>query len=314
MKKRTGKQPLKRALIYYHSFLEYVNGSIANRFKEKREKHIDRKWHVINKVLDNIAKESGLYDKYLNADVSDLKPIGNRVWMFWYTGFDTAPPIVKKCADLASRLEEVDLVLIDKNNLDEYFTFEGNIKDLFYKGKITIQTFSDILRCQLLSRYGGFWFDATLFCSQTDFIPRHKGLTYFSCKQSVCSHFTQGLWSTWCCASGKVNPLFSFIYEMFIQYFDIYDTKCDYLQIDYQWKYAYENFKWAKELINNLEYSDVNSRFIADNYSTIFQRERWESIKKANLIFKLNRKTLPNEIIDNSYLQFFLNYEYQKSK
>ena len=58
MKKRTGKQPLKRALIYYHSFLEYVNGSIANRFKEKREKQIERKWHVINEVLDNIAKES----------------------------------------------------------------------------------------------------------------------------------------------------------------------------------------------------------------------------------------------------------------
>lgn len=306
MKKRTRKQPLKRALIYYHSFLEYVNGSIANRFKEKREKHIDRKWHVINKVLDNIAKESGLYDKYLNADVSDLKPIGNRVWMFWYTGFDTAPPIVKKCAELASRLEEVDLVLIDKNNLEEYFTFEGNIKDLFYKEKISLPHFADILRCQLLSRYGGFWFDATLFCTQTDFIPRHKDLNYFSCKQSVCSHFTQGLWSTWCCASGKDNPLFAFLYEMFILYFNRYDTILDYIQFDYTWMYAYVKFEWVAEMIDDLRYTSTNATVLIDNFGKMYNQLFFEHIMKTNLFLKLNWKKIPVPINENTLLDRFM--------
>lgn len=305
MKKRTGKQPLKRALIYYHSFLEYVNGSIANRFKEKREKHIDRKWHVINKVLDNIAKESGLYDKYLNADVSDLKPIGNRVWMFWYTGFDTAPPIVKKCADLASRLEEVDLVLIDKNNLEAYFTFEGNIKDLFYKGKITIQTFSDILRCQLLSRYGGFWFDATLFVTNKDFVTNFSKLSFFTIRHLDCNFFTKGYWSGYGIGAGMGHPVFSFIYDMFLAYYEVYAKVLDYFQIDYIWMYAYAHFDWVKMVIDSNIPTVSNAYILAEIMEQRFNLQKWEYIIQENLFQKLQwRKKIKQE--EETYYDYFM--------
>ena len=177
---------------------------------------------------------------------------------------------------------------------------------LFYKEKISLPHFADILRCQLLSRYGGFWFDATLFCTQTDFIPRHKDLNYFSCKQSVCSHFTQGLWSTWCCASGKDNPLFAFLYEMFILYFNRYDTILDYIQFDYTWMYAYVKFEWVAEMIDDLRYTSTNATVLIDNFGKMYNQLFFEHIMKTNLFLKLNWKKIPVPINENTLLDRFM--------
>ena len=91
--------------------------------------------------------------KYRDKKLIDTK-IGNRVWVMWYQGFNSAPPIVKECVKSISAVPDIDLVLLDKNNLEQYFTYEGQIRKLFTEKKISIQTFSDIVRLQLLSRWG----------------------------------------------------------------------------------------------------------------------------------------------------------------
>ena len=300
----------KKMLIKIHSLYALCVGWLSGYFLNKRIISQKNKWKSIFPILDGIAKDSGLYDKYKDVDVSKLKPIGNKIWVFWYTGLDTAPSIVKKCVELDKALDGSAVIFIDKNNLERYFSFDeksSRVKELFEEGKISIQTFSDILRCKLISQYGGFWFDATLFCTRKNFIGLYGREKYFSVRHfSTISH-TEGKWSVWCLGGGTGNPVFSFIYDMFIEYYNRYDVIFDYFQIDYAWKYLYETFPWARTLIDHTEPSVVNSDFIASAYSSPFNDIDWKIMLRHNIVQKLNRRTLPKEVAKGSYLDYFLN-------
>lgn len=299
-----------RLKIYYFSVLEFLDGKLSNFFSNRKKKQLDKKQCVINTFLDLLAKESGLYEKYKNANTSNLKPIGNRVWMFWYSGFESAPPVVKKCAELTANLKDIDLVLIDKNNLEQYFVFEGRIKELFEKGKISLPHLADIIRCQLLCRYGGFWFDATLFCTQKDFISTYRKFPYFSVRHYFGEYYNPPrIWSTWCCASGKDNPLFSFLYEMFIFFFNQNDIILNYIQFDYTWFYIYKNFDWASKLIDSVSCIDFDASFITDNFFKKFDEKKWNLVLSNNVFLKLNYKLIPDIISKGTYLEEFFNYK-----
>ena len=259
----------------------------------------DKKQGLVDDILDKVAKESGLYDKFRNRDLSSLKPIGNRVWMFWYTGLDSAPPIVRKCVSIVSKLPEVDLVVIDKTNLEEYFVFEGNIKQYFENGNISIQTFSDILRCQLLSRKGGFWLDATLFVTRQDFILTHRNLTFFTIhhltndmllKKKWNEYFTEGRWSIYGIGAGAGNPLLSFVYEMYVEYFRLYQKDFDYFQTDYTIFYAYTNFEWVRIIIDSVAPSVSCSYFLGKNMMKPFDQKKWDQVISENEFQKLQWK------------------------
>ena len=276
----------------------------------------DKKQMLADGLLDEVAKESGLYDKFRDMDLSSLKPIGNRVWMFWYTGLDSAPPIVRKCVSIVSKLPEVDLVVIDKTNLEEYFVFEGNIKQYFENGNISIQTFSDILRCQLLSRGGGFWFDATLFVTRQDFILTHKNLTFFTIhhltndlllKKKWNEYFTEGRWSIYGIGAGPDNPLLSFAYEMYVEYYGLYQKDFDYFQTDYTIFYAYTNFEWVRMMIDSVAPSVSCSYFLGKNMMKPFDQKKWDQVISENEFQKLqwkidgkaaNRKTYYDHFVE----------------
>ena len=275
---------------------------------------------LVNNLLDKLAHESGLYDRFKNYQVDTLNKIENRIWMFWYTGFDSAPPVVKKCVSIIQNLVGADLVLIDKYNLNKYFESEGRIKEYFEQGLITIQTFADILRCYLLCRYGGFWFDSTLFVTRENFISNHQNMMFFSIKhlkndllmkKKWNEYFTKGRWSIYGCGSGKDNPLFSFIYRMYVYYYSKYETCFDYFQTDYIWLYAYENFAWAKEMIDAVEPSVSCSYWLGQHLLKPFNQEKWNKIIAENEFQKLNwRKTPPKKTRrKQTYLEYFLQNE-----
>ncbi len=281
-----------------------------------REKCDSQKDIYINNLLDDIIKNNGLYKKYINCNISNLNKIGNRIWMFWYTGFDTAPPIVQKCVSIAHYINNAEIILLDKNNLEKFFIFEGRIKELFETKSISIQTFSDILRCQLLSKYGGFWFDATLWITRKDIVQRYGILPFWSIKHSENNlllkqkwneYFTKGMWSIYGCAAGKDNPIFSFIYDTYISYFNSYNTAFHYFQTDYTWLYAYNHFNWAKELIYSVSPSVSCSYFMGQNLTKHLNRDYLNHILGENEFQKLNwRINKKSKKAKKSYYDYFI--------
>lgn len=89
------------------------------------------------------------------------------VWFMWLQGLEEAPRLVKANFDnLIQMFGEKNVHLVTENNLDEYIDLPDFIKQKKISGTISPTHFSDIVRIQLLTTYGGMWVDATVFFSE----------------------------------------------------------------------------------------------------------------------------------------------------
>ena len=78
--------------------------------------------HEYNKLCDDLAKRSGLYQKYQAFDWR-WTGIGNCIWVMWYQGYDSAPTLAKKCVSRMRELDGTDVVFLDKDNLTDFRLF-----------------------------------------------------------------------------------------------------------------------------------------------------------------------------------------------
>lgn len=130
--------------------LELLRLSVQLKIKQQLEKEYES-------TLDNFEKK---FDESISHSIS------NKVWICWFQGLENAPEIVKKCYEsVKKQLTDRDVVLITKKNMSNYVTFPSFIIDKWKRGIITNTHLTDLLRLELLIRYGGLWLDATVYCS-----------------------------------------------------------------------------------------------------------------------------------------------------
>jgi len=90
------------------------------------------------------------------------KKIPRKLWILWHQGIDNAPFVVKKCIESwRTKNPTWEITLLDGKNLSDYITLgipNHQLKQL----SITKQ--SNLIRLQLLDKYGGVWADATTLC------------------------------------------------------------------------------------------------------------------------------------------------------
>lgn len=114
----------------------------------------------------NKELQSFKYDNTLSCTLS------NKLWIFWWQGIDNAPDLVKVCyKSVIDNLKDWDIILITENNYKDYVSFPDFILEKLSNGQITLTHFSDLLRLELLIKYGGLWLDATVLCTGSN-IPK----------------------------------------------------------------------------------------------------------------------------------------------
>ena len=272
-----------------------------------------KKWvHFINQkkihfVINSIGKEiQPIIDRYQSYKIPNTK-IGNRVWVFWYTGIENAPPIVKKCIEQMQIVKDIDLKFIDKENLNDYFEWDSNIKLKFEAGAISVTLLSDIIRNQLLSRYGGFWLDATILVLDKNFILNHKDLSFYSVRHqdyAACTHFNDGKWSSFLSGMPKGHPLASFSYDFFVWYFSEFDMSFDYFMIDYIYMFAYLKFTAVRKQIDSLTAENEDVFIMGRNIRKSCSKVQWNHVIDNNHIQKLIWKIDGNKISRNKKTYF----------
>ena len=87
-----------------------------------------------------------------------------RIWMYWHSGVNNAPPLARICIESWRRRNPgYTVFVLDDESLPEWV----DMQDVRRRNpRITIQAFSDVLRWRLLARYGGIWADSTLYCAK----------------------------------------------------------------------------------------------------------------------------------------------------
>ena len=269
---------------------------------------------LANPILDYIAKESGLTHEFGEHD-SHFEPtmIGNKVWMFWYSGYETAPPLIKKCIDRVRSIEGIDFIFIDKDNLQQYFGDYDKVMPIFYAGRISVTHLSDLLRLYLLKEYGGFWLDATIFVIDRNFFNKRANQVFWTLKYAESEFFNKGKFSTFLVTSGKGEVVMKLAYRMLFEYLNRFETFFDYFLLDFTIYFLYRTFPSCTNDIDAVSTcTEITDLWALVSIRMCKDEGIFNDVMKSNVVqkvtYKANKTVRPLEIVDSAYNRL-LKYE-----
>lgn len=119
----------------------------------------------------------------LLSQIRPLKDFDSQkiIWQYWAQGFETSdmPDLVRICLNSVEiHKQEYRLIRISDENIYEYIEIPDWLKSKV--AKMSKAHFSDLLRCVVLSLYGGLWLDAAVFLSGNipEYITKNEFFMY----------------------------------------------------------------------------------------------------------------------------------------
>ena len=136
------------------------DGQILQTTDRELRKLVNTYAHTLtNELLSKIDDGNYTFEKTRN--------LSNRqtIFVFWYQ--NEMPEIVKRCyASLQRHCKDCDVILITKDNLNNFINVDSCIQEALDEQRMTLTTFSDYVRLALLSKYDGLWLDATIYVAK----------------------------------------------------------------------------------------------------------------------------------------------------
>lgn len=132
------------------------------------------------------------------------------IWLFWNTGLDKAPEIVRTCYQSVKKYAGRQVVLLTEKNVQNYINMPDYLNEKLKSGVLPLAIYTDLMRVALLEHYGGTWMDATILL--TDEIPQEILNSDFLC---LTIHLVK-LIIQYCIRSGSSTP--SNIIERFVRF------------------------------------------------------------------------------------------------
>lgn len=226
----------------------------------------------------------------------------NKVWTCWLQGFDHAPELVRKCQESWRQyLKDKEIIQLTYVNCKEYVTLPPYIVQRYEKGLMPPALFSDLLRLEVLIKYGGTWMDASILCTGENKNPEIMDcdLFMFQALQKGDYHFF-GI-SNWFITACTNNKLLLVLRDVLMQYW------CDYsVTLDY---YMFHDFFYT---IGNLYPEEIAAmprknrllplmlmQRIGDKYDEVWMKELTDRCCFHKLNYRLSEDILKDS--DNFY-------------
>lgn len=262
----------------------------------KSETDIDtkamRKHEWVNSYMEKICCET--VEKYrtikpvdLNEPQEDIK-----VWSMFWQGEEAADKLFQMCIDSARRHTKHSIVVLSKDNYQNYFTIPDYIIEKYNDGKIKIQHICDLMVMSILAEWGGFFTGATVWWSKdvTDDFLRSP---FYTCRAATQRPFfaSRSRWVGYVLAGRKDFPLFSFTKECLYEYWRKCDRAIDYLMMDYIFELAYRNIPCVKESIDNLPDNNLKRNELIHHLSDPYDENNFQKyVDGDTFLYKLSWK------------------------
>lgn len=258
-----------------------------------------------NVAMNKIRKK---YSKFIEnrENTSMTRKYSNIIWFCWLQGIEKAPDLVKRCYESVVKYNsDMKVVVIDSINYKNYVDIPDFIIKKWQNGIITNTHFSDILRLELLIKYGGVWADST--CYFTDSIPKWvKDLDMFLFTEHSWGDITVNIGS-WFISSKSNSQILILTRDLLYDYHKKYDVLLDYFLLHLFFKLSSE--KYEEEFKKIPVFLQDNCHILSREFFTKFNKSRFNDIKKLSFVHKLTNKfTIPKNI-NNTYYEKFLNNE-----
>lgn len=211
-----------------------------------------------------------------------------KIYVFWNSGFDSAPPVVKACArQLQLYHPQNDIVFLDSTNWRDYVDIPAEAFDRPYAAENTA-FFSDLLRVALLSKFGGVWVDSTCLVSG-NIIDRFDEITKSGFVFYRLSKYRIGSW--FFCSAGD-NYAAKLINACLTLYCKKYDRLLDYFLIHSTVEVCCvfdDKFKTMMDEMYMLKHADAHQLYYK-LFAKPFDKNFFLSTLPKSLIHKLTYK------------------------
>lgn len=215
------------------------------------------------------------------------------IWLFWWQGEENMPELVKKCKkSVLTNRGKHPVILITKDNFFHYVNLPDHIIQKLHNNAITLTHFSDILRVNLIADYGGFWLDATIFCSsplkEEIFIkPIFTGKNPGGDKYNI----SQWRWTGYAIYGWKNNILFCILKDLFNEYWRKEKYLIDYYLIDYMICFVYNNVNLVRSLLDDIQINNKNQNLLQEEFNQLYTPEKFDYLlNNETWLYKLTWK------------------------
>lgn len=211
------------------------------------------------------------------------------IWWCWLQGIENAPSIVKACFNSLKRLTGYSLVVIDNSNWREYVELPEYIVKKWEKGHIPAALFSDLLRLELLIKYGGTWIDSTVLCTgfNGSNVQEFKGFLepeLFLFQYSWPGSKEISI-SNWFITARKNNEVLMVLREMLYAYWKDYDCTLDYYMFHLFFSMIAKEYP---EVIVKMPYGySPNSLVLLHHWGERFDQKKWDKLTSQVSFHKL---------------------------
>lgn len=249
----------------------------------------------------------------IKANTTCANETNKVIWFCWLQGLEQAPPIVKACYNSIERhLADREIKVIDKNNWKEYVELPEYIVKKWEKRRIPAALFSDLLRLELLIKYGGTWIDSTVLCTgfKGSNVQEFKG--FLDVDLFLFRYAKQGIIpvsiSNWFISAHSNNEVLIVLRDMLYAYWQDFDCVLDY--------YIFHLFfamisKECPEQIAAMPYGQSqNSLVLLHHWDEKFDQKKWDKLTSQVCFHKLAFRVGENVTKDKENYYNYILTEY----
>lgn len=199
------------------------------------------------------------------------------IWFCWLQGLENAPEIVKVCcASLQKHLGDREIKVIDGSNWKEFVELPEYVIQRWEKKQIPPANFSDLLRLELLIRYGGTWIDATVLCTGKENTEEYLDADLFMFQYTRPGSDEWGGIGNWFITSCTNNEVLMVLRDMLYAYWKDYDCTLDYYIFHLFFSMLREVFP---EEISAMPYGYAARHIaLAKHWGKKFDHEKWNKL------------------------------------
>lgn len=277
-----------------------------------------RYFNVVNPNIIALAERERCYRKlkrkYRKILIND-KPIINderiieesdKIWICWFQGIENAPELVKACYNsVLKNYKDKEIIVLTEENYKKYVDMPEHIIKKWEKGYITFAHFSDILRIELLSKYGGLWLDSTIFTTKRSELVFNENIELFVFKQVELDrkNSLSVVASNWLIYANKNNNIINLTKKLLYYYWKDYNYAINYNIFHIFFKLATEVYK--DEWKNVPTFNNISPHILQFELNDDFQEIRFNEIKNMSDFHKLNWRIKSEN--KNSFYNYIVN-------
>jgi hypothetical protein len=267
------------------------------------DRHVREEVVVVNKYVEKFLHESD----FSNMGNGFGSSVSREVWCYWGQGVENAPNIVKSCiAYIKKRNQDRVVRVLTDDTIKDFVEIPDYIKN---NKNITKTLFSDILRVELLKKYGGTWIDAT--CLPTTSVTNLFNKVFDSddpesYQKSNFFAFTSGNFlSSWFLMSSKDHVIPTLLSKYLAWYFKETDKPHHYFMFHLAFRALYlQHASFRRAWDRTYRMSSKKAHLLQKNLCDSYNENKYKQLLNESPVHKLTYKINDSEIAEDSYMRY----------